>query len=75
MCQTIVGFDANALYLWDIDKNMPCGPFVWRKAENSFKPERRDRYALMYDWMDYFAYINGVNAAHWVCRVLVSASS
>ena len=63
-CQTVIGFDANALYLWSIDQNMPCGPFIRRKAENDFKPEKRDRYCLMYDWMDYLAETKGINIQH-----------
>lgn len=27
-CQTILGFDANDLYLGSIDQEMPAGPFV-----------------------------------------------
>ena len=63
-CQTIVGFDANALYLWSIGQNMPSGSFVRRKAENDFKPEKRDKYSLMFDWMDYMAKIKGVKIEH-----------
>ena len=63
-CQTIVGFDANALYLWSIGQDMPSGPFVRRKVENDFKPEKRDKYCLMYDWMDYMAKIKDVKIEH-----------
>lgn len=63
-CQTVVGYDANALYLWSIDQEMPCGPFVRRKAENEFKPEKRDRYSLMYDWMDYVAKTKHIKISH-----------
>ena len=40
------------------------GPFVRRKVENGFKPGKRDKYCLMYDWMDYFAYSTGVKIEH-----------
>ena len=63
-CQTIIGFDANALYLWSIGQNMPCGPFVHRKAENDFKPEERDKYCLMFDWMDSVAQTKGIKTEH-----------
>ena len=62
-CQTIV-FNAYALYLWSIGQLMPSGPFVRGKVENGFKPEKRDKYCLMYDWMDYFAYSTGVEIEH-----------
>ena len=64
LCQTVLGLDANALYLWSIGQNMPCGPFVRRKAENNFKPEKRDRYSLMYDWMDYVGKTKGLKIEH-----------
>ena len=48
-CQTIVLFDANALYLWSIGQLMASSPFVRHKVENGFKPEKRDKYCLMYD--------------------------
>ena len=63
-CETIVGYDANALYLWSIDQEMPSGPFVRRKAENDFKPEKRDRYSLMYDWMDYVVKTYNIKIEH-----------
>lgn len=51
----IVGYDSNALYLWAIDQEMPTGPFVRRRVEDGFKPKKRDRFMLMYDWLDYIA--------------------
>ncbi|KAJ8319270.1 hypothetical protein KUTeg_004361 [Tegillarca granosa] len=38
-CQKIIGFDANALYLWAIDQEMPVGPFIRRKAPH-FRPQQ-----------------------------------
>ena len=63
-CQTIVGFDAYDLYLWSIGQLMPSGPFVRREVENGFKLEKRDKYCLMYDWMDHFAYSKRVEIEH-----------
>ncbi|CAG2202430.1 unnamed protein product [Mytilus edulis] len=42
-CQKILGFDANALYLYCIDQEMPTGSFVRRRVEDGFKPQKRDR--------------------------------
>lgn len=36
-CQSILGFDANALYLQAIGQPMPVGPFVRRLADNDFR--------------------------------------
>jgi len=38
-CGGVLGYDANALYLWAIQQEMPSGWFYRRKAENAFKPE------------------------------------
>ncbi len=38
MYEKLVGFDANALYLWALMQNMPTGAFVRRKAEDNFEP-------------------------------------
>ncbi|KAJ8306861.1 hypothetical protein KUTeg_014945 [Tegillarca granosa] len=51
-CGTILGFDANALYLWAIGQPMPVGEFVRRKAP-LFKPEVRDHHMAAYYWMNY----------------------
>ena len=64
VCETVLGLDANALYLWSIDQNMPCGPFVRRKSENNFIPEKRDRYLVMYDWLEYVGKTKGVEIEH-----------
>ena len=38
-CQSILGLDDNALYLWSLMQDMPTGNYVRRKAENQFKHE------------------------------------
>ena len=42
MCQSIVGYDANALYLWCLMQDMPTGSYVRRKEEDQFKPHQPD---------------------------------
>ena len=34
VCKKIIGYDANALYLWRILQEMQTGHFVRRKSEN-----------------------------------------
>ncbi|CAG2220677.1 unnamed protein product [Mytilus edulis] len=63
-CQKILGFDANALYLYCIDQEMPTGSFVRRRVEDGFKPQKRDKYTLMYDWMDYLNHTRGLDIKH-----------
>ena len=42
----IVGYDANALYLWAVMQNMPTGSYTRRLAENEFKPKGSIKMAI-----------------------------
>ncbi|KAJ8317120.1 hypothetical protein KUTeg_005024 [Tegillarca granosa] len=61
--ESVVGFDANALYLWAINQYMPTGPFI-RRMEPDFKPEVRDRYMVAYYWMDFLMHTSGTYISH-----------
>ena len=64
ICQNIIGFDANALYLWAIGQDMPVGAFNRRKKRTGFKPEKRDSYLKMYDWMEWKNFSENVQINH-----------
>ncbi|XP_053391895.1 uncharacterized protein LOC128554634 [Mercenaria mercenaria] len=64
ICGSILGFDANALYLWAIGQPMPVGPFVRRRAVNEFRPEVRDKYMSAYYWMNWLIHTQGSNIMH-----------
>ena len=53
LCQKVLGYDCNSLYLYALDQNLPHGIFVRRKAETGFKPEVRDIYIKAFAWLDY----------------------
>ena len=39
ICQRVVGYDANALYLWALTQPMPVGLYThWKPVQNGFKP-------------------------------------
>ena len=38
-CRSIVGYDANALYLWSLMQDMPMGWYTRRREDNYFRPE------------------------------------
>ncbi len=63
-CGSILGFDANALYLQAIGKPMPVGPFVRRLADNDFRPELRDRFMSAYYWMDWISHRDEIEIRH-----------
>ena len=46
-CRSIVGYDANALYLWALMQDMPTGWYVRRRVENGFHPQQAQPYGQM----------------------------
>ena len=46
-CRSIVGYDANALYLWALKQDMPTGWYTRRRAENKFRPQQAQPYGQM----------------------------
>ena len=46
LCKKIVGYDANALYLWALMQNMPTGSYTRRMAENECKPKGSMKMAI-----------------------------
>ena len=51
-CRAIVGYDANALYLWSLMQDMPMGWYTRRRAEKDFRPESAQLYGQMAgDWL------------------------
>ena len=46
-CRSIVGYDANALYLWALMQDMPTGWYVRRRAENGFHHQQAQPYGQM----------------------------
>ena len=46
-CRSIVGYDANALYLWALMQDMPTGWYTRRRAENKFRPQQAQPYGQM----------------------------
>ena len=46
-CRSIVGYEANALYLWSLMQDMPMGWYTRRREENDFRPESAQLYGQM----------------------------
>ena len=61
-CQKIVGYDANALYLWAIMQDMPTGSFTRRREETGFKRESSSRMAT--EWLEWKAHEGGIFIRH-----------
>lgn len=63
-CGRIVGYDANALYLYCIGQPMPVGYFVIRRESNKFKAEKKTKYYNMYIWMNWLIETHGYKILH-----------
>ncbi|GFO27004.1 hypothetical protein PoB_005350900 [Plakobranchus ocellatus] len=63
--QSLVGYDANSLYLWAISQEMPTEYPVRRRKENDFQPEVIDRYGrLSRKWLEWVAYKENTTIRH-----------
>ena len=52
-CQKIIGYDANALYLWAIGQNFHAGYPLIRRQEKFFVREFRQFSGGCRDWIDW----------------------
>ena len=52
-CQKIIGYDANALYLWAIGQKLGVGFPLVRRGENNFRREFPQFAAGCRDWIDW----------------------
>ena len=66
-CRSIVGYDANALYLWALMQDMPTGWYVRRREDNGFRPQQAQPYGQMaVQWLTWEAAKNGCTIRHQV---------
>ena len=66
-CRSIVGYDANALYLWALMQDMPTGWYTRRRAEKQFRPQPAQPYGQMaVQWLTWEAAKNGCTIRHQV---------
>ena len=66
-CRSIVGYDANALYLWALMQEMPTGWYTRRRAEKQFRPQPAQPYGHMaVQWLTWEAAKNGCTIRHQV---------
>ena len=64
-CRKIVGYDANALYLWAIMQDMPTGWYTRRRAENGFRPQQAQPYGQMtVQWLTWESDRTGYSIRH-----------
>ena len=65
LCRKIVGYDANALYLWAIMQDMPTGWYTRRREENKFRPQQAQPYGQMAaQWLTSVSFKTGHTIRH-----------
>ena len=65
LCRGIVGYDANALYLWALMQDMPTGWYTRRRTENGFRPQQAQPYGQMaVQWLTWESYRTGHSIRH-----------
>ena len=66
-CRSIVGYDANALYLWALMQDMPTGWYMRRREENEFRPQQAQPYGQMaVQWLTWESVRTGYSIRHQV---------
>ena len=66
-CRSIVGNDANALYLWALMQDMPTGWYTRRREERQFRPQQAQPFGQMaVQWLNWEAAKNGCAIRHQV---------
>ena len=66
-CRSIVGYDANALYLWALMQDMPTGWYTRRREERQFRPQQAQPFGQMaVQWLTWEAAKNGCAIRHQV---------
>ena len=64
-CRSIVGYDANALYLWALMQDMPTGWYTRRREENKFRPQQAQPYGQMAaQWLTSVSFMTGHTIRH-----------
>ena len=64
-CRSIVGYDANALYLWSLMQDMPMGWYTRRRVEKDFRPESAQLYGqTAAEWLTWESESTGLSIRH-----------
>ena len=64
-CRSVVGYDANALYLWALMQDMPCGWYTRRREEKRFQPQQAQPYGQMAaQWLTSVSYMTDRTIRH-----------
>ena len=67
LCRAIVGYDANALYLWALMQDMPTGWYTRRREENGFRPQQAQPFGQMaVQWLNRESERTGLSIRHQV---------
>ena len=60
LCESVIGYDANSLYLWCLAQKMPTGYYSLREKSNNFAKEARYSDEAI-QWLEYMSKSTGDN--------------
>ena len=63
LCRCVLGFDANALYLYCLGKKMPTGWYTIQSESNGYKKQQNYSRQSIH-WLEYMMKTNNVNIRH-----------
>ena len=63
LCQKVIGYDANSLYLWCLGQKMPTGFYRLLEKKNNYKDEIKYSSEAI-QWLQYIMSSEGVNIRH-----------
>ena len=61
-CKKVVGYDANALYLWAMMQDMPTGRYTRRLDNNNFQKQWSGKMAI--EWLEWQAHQQQIKIRH-----------
>ena len=65
LCRAIVGYDANAFYLWALMQDMPTGWYTRRREDNGFRPQQAQPFGQMaVQWLNRESERTGLSIRH-----------
>ncbi|KAJ8048248.1 hypothetical protein HOLleu_00491 [Holothuria leucospilota] len=65
VCKQVLGFDANALYLWAVMQHMPTGVGLRRREEMGFRREfTHNLHKTAAGWLEWEAKMRGIKIKH-----------
>ena len=63
-CRGVVGYNANALYLWSIMQEMPTGHYTRHWVKTGFRKEHKHTSVEALEWLEWLKSSQGLQLQH-----------